>query len=72
MSETSKSIDLWLVTGKEDGPLDFEKVGVAGSRKAAMAMAKRLAGKGAKFVRHGQDIGYVGSRGTVWLGEPPK
>lgn len=60
-------VSLWLIPAS--WPADsMSKVGSARSVREGMRLAKKLAGKGAKFIGHGGRCEFRGPNGTVYVG----
>lgn len=62
---------IWTVKNQGDGPVRIGRVGDEATKIKALRAAKRLAGRGARFVRRGIDVGYVGEAGTAWIEAVP-
>lgn len=56
-----------LVTTDSSGKITTKTLGDFRDKKKAMAQAKKGAGRGAKFVAKGEDFGYYGPNGFVWV-----
>lgn len=59
-------VSLWLIPAQPGAPLS--KVGSARSIHEAQRLAKKLAGKGAKFIGHCGRCEFRGPNGTVYVG----
>jgi hypothetical protein len=65
MTTTIKIYSIHLVTATSTG-VAIADLGTHRGNTAFTA-AKRAAGRGAKFVRSGQDMGYRGPNGMAWM-----
>lgn len=56
-----------LVTSTADGKIHTEKIGEWVDKVKCMAAAKKAAGRNSKFIRKGEQFGYLGSKGFCWV-----
>ena len=61
-------IELWLVTRRADDRVTSSKLDTAKNMTQAMKKAKKLAGRGAKFVVSQGRCEYRGPNGTIYIG----
>ena len=57
---------IWTASD-ETGSVEINRAPDAKTMALAMRAAKRLAGRGAHFVRRGVDYGYAGDACTAWI-----